>query len=132
MRYLVDTSIWVAHLRGDEAVSTRLVPLVDAGHVVTCEPIVMELLAGAKPGTVERLERMLDSMPSLSVEPHLDFRVAARLLRQARASGVTIRSSVDALIAAIALRTDDVTVVHNDVDYVRIRELVPLPVARWA
>lgn len=131
-RFLVDSSIWVAHLRGNAQISEPLIDLVDRGDVVTCEPIVMELLAGAKAETVDRLERMMDALPQIDVDPHLDFRVAAQLMRRSRGKGNTIRSSVDALIGAIALRVGDVTIVHDDVDFERIAAIAPVGVERWS
>lgn len=131
-RFLVDSSIWVAHLRGNAQISEPLIDLVDRGDVVTCEPIVMELLAGAKAETVDRLERMMDALPQIDVDPHLDFRVAAQLMRRSRGKENTIRSSVDALIGAIALRVGDVTIVHDDVDFERIAAIAPVGVERWS
>jgi predicted nucleic acid-binding protein len=131
-RFLVDSSIWVAHLRGSAHISEPLIELVDRGDVVTCEPIVMELLAGAKAETVDRLERMLDALPQVDIDSHLDFRVAAQLMRRARGRGNAIRSSIDALIGAIALRIGDVTILHDDIDFERIATIAPVSVERWS
>jgi predicted nucleic acid-binding protein len=50
---------------------------------------------------------------------------AAGLYRTARARGVTVRSSVDCLIAACALR-HDLEVLHRDRDFDAIARVSPL------
>jgi predicted nucleic acid-binding protein len=55
----------------------------------------------------------------------LDFRAAAEIHRAVRRTGRTIRSSVDCLIAAIALR-HDVELLHKDVDFEVIAEVTEL------
>jgi len=50
---------------------------------------------------------------------------AIDLFRRARRAGVTVRSSVDCLIAASALR-HGLTVVHCDRDYDQLARVVPL------
>jgi predicted nucleic acid-binding protein len=91
----------------------------------------MELLAGASRQGTATVERLLDSMPTLAVDPHVDFRAAARIYRDARADGQTIRSMIDCLIAAIALRHQDVIVVHDDVDFERIARVTDLRHEHW-
>jgi hypothetical protein len=53
------------------------------------------------------------------------FEEAVGLYRGARRGGLTIRSSVDCLIAACALR-HDLTVLHRDRDYPSLGRVSPL------
>lgn len=126
---LVDTSGWVDFLRGVDSAATAAVrELIGRRHdeLVMCEPIAMELLAGATdPAAVDRIERLTDGLPSLGLEPVLDFRSAAGLHRLARAGGETVRSIVDCLIAAVALRNDAI-LVHKDRDFEVLARVVPL------
>src|SRR4051794_9441754 len=114
---LVDTSAWVDFLRGADTPARVAVRELIARHfdeLVLCEPIVMELTAGASdPAALDRIGQLVDGLPSLNVEPLLDFRAAAALHRLARSNGETVRSIVDCLIAAVALR-HGVTLVHKD------------------
>jgi predicted nucleic acid-binding protein len=55
------------------------------------------------------------------------FLEAAALYRSVRRKGITVRSSVDCLIAACALR-HDIEVLHRDRDFARIAEIAPLRV----
>lgn len=128
---LPDTSVWVRHLRGDGAVTEKITILAARHSVFTCEPIAMELLEGARPRDMREVEALVDAFPQLGVDPHLDFRNAAGIVRAVRARGHTVRSSMDALIAAIALRHPEVTLVHDDVGFERIAEVAPLRHERW-
>jgi predicted nucleic acid-binding protein len=126
---LVDTSVWVEHLRDTgSAAHRRLRDLVtsDPGSIATCEPVVMELLAGpTDPFTVRRIEDQLGTLEDLPVDPASDFRAAAAIARTVRRSGHTIRSLTDCLISAIALR-HDAEVWHGDADFDRIAAVTDL------
>ena len=53
------------------------------------------------------------------------FEEAVALYRNARRTGLTIRSSVDCLIAACAMR-HDLAVLHRDRDYAALARIAPL------
>lgn len=125
---LVDTSAWIDYLRDAQTpVAAQLSALVQAdGDLVTTEPVVMELLAGADTATrADALERLTNGLPVLGVEPALDFRQAAQVHLAVRRTGRTVRSLVDCLIAAVAMR-HDVAVLHKDADYTAIAACLPL------
>ncbi len=86
--------------------------------VTTCLPVVQEVLQGFRDENAFRVAR--DAMRALPiVESPLDLDVveeAVDLYRRARHSGLTIRSSVDCLIAACAIR-HDLEVLHRDRDF---------------
>lgn len=73
------------------------------------------------------IERLTNGLPVLGVEPRLDFRQAAAVLPAVRRSRRTIRSLVDCLIAAVALRSD-VPILHKDADFDVIAACLPLRV----
>jgi predicted nucleic acid-binding protein len=113
---LIDTSVWIEVFRARQPLV--LTSLVDFDDVVTCLPVVQEVLQGFRDEGDFRLAR--DAMLSLPiVEAPLGdatFLEAATLYRRARSAGRTVRSSVDCLIAACALRSD-LEVLHRDRDY---------------
>lgn len=115
---LVDTSVWVDFLRQPaETVPVELRDLLHAQSAAICEPIEMELLFG--PGNevaLRRVERLIGSLDMLGIRPDLDFRDAAAIFRAVRRSGRTVRSKVDCLIAAVAIR-HDVPLLHRDADF---------------
>ena len=84
----------------------------------------MEVLQGAHAAAVGKVERIFDGLVMLDVDPQVDFHQAAHLYRAVRESGQTVRSSIDTLIAAVALRRN-ATVVHKDTDFERIAAVVP-------
>lgn len=125
---LVDTSAWIEHLRATGSPAdvelTRLLAQPDPGIVVT-PPVVMELLAGAAtPASLLTLEALTGGLPLLALDQDLDFHAAAAVYRTARASGSTVRSLVDCLIAVVAVR-HGATVLHRDRDYDVLAGLLP-------
>jgi predicted nucleic acid-binding protein len=112
---LVDTSIWIEVFRRSAFDLRAAVP---ARQIVTCLPVIQEVLQGfsddvlhKKARTAMLAQRRLDDPLDLSLVEE-----AIGLYRTARRRGLTIRSSVDCLIAATALR-HDVEVVHRDRDF---------------
>jgi predicted nucleic acid-binding protein len=105
---LVDTSAWVEYLRGTGSAHNSWIR--DAIRAETplgwTEPILYELTAGTgSPRRVEELRALLLRGPMVAVEGLQDWEDAAQLYRTARSKGLTVRSSIDCLIAAVALRT---------------------------
>jgi len=91
---------------------------VDFDEIVTCLPVVQEVLQGFADERAYRLAR--EAMLALPiVESPLSGDAvleAVGLYRAARRAGRTVRSSVDCLIAACAVR-HDLEVLHRDRDY---------------
>ena len=119
---LVDSSAWVEYHRGTGSqVDLRLTELVATdGPVAVTEPVVMEVLAGARSDAREaELRRLLLRFRFLALEPAADFEAAARIYRRCRGVGVTPRGMVDCLIAAVAWRCG-ATLLVQDVDLVRV------------
>jgi predicted nucleic acid-binding protein len=56
-----------------------------------------------------------------------DYLAAAKIYRMLRRRGLTIRSPVDCLIAALAIK-QNLSVLHNDSDFTAIAEYFPLAV----
>lgn len=114
--YLVDTSAWVAWFRDAEGADALDVLAGEPERLVTTELVLMEIRAGARDSELARIEYLLGALPDAPLLPRLDCGVAADLYRTARRSGLTIRSQIDCMIAAVALRTG-LTVLHRDADY---------------
>jgi predicted nucleic acid-binding protein len=113
---LVDTSIWIAVFSKEKPLV--LEEVLDFEEVVTCLPVVQEVLQGFRAESAYRIAH--DALLSLPiVESPMEeslFLEAANLYRAARRQGITVRSSTDCLIAACALR-HDLEVIHRDRDY---------------
>jgi len=89
----------------------------------------MEVLAGARGLAHERvLRKQLASAAVLPVGNLEAWEKAAVIYRACRERGVTLRSQLDCLIAAVAIR-EGVPVLHFDRDFALIAQHTPLRVA---
>jgi len=125
--FLVDTSVWIEVFR--RRIPLSLEDFIDFDEIVTCWPVIQEVLQGFRDERAYALAR--EAMISLPiVESPLGPRVfedAVRLYRDARRKGFTIRSGVDCLIAACALR-NDLGVLHLDRDFEKLARVSALRV----
>ena len=123
--YLVDTSVWIEVFARPARVHLESVVRLD--EVVTCLPIIQEVLQGFRDESAFRIAReAMHAFPL--VEAPLEtavFDEAVDLYRLARRIGITVRSSVDCLIAVCAIR-NDLTLLHHDRDFDRIARISPL------
>lgn len=119
---LVDTSIWIEILAGRQQVDPD-----DLLRLVTCPPVLQEVRQGLRrTGLAEAFFESFQAVPCLSAPlPASLFLAAAEIYREGRRRGVTIRSSFDCLIAAIAIE-HKVPVWHRDRDYASIAQYTPL------
>jgi predicted nucleic acid-binding protein len=113
---LVDTSVWVEVFR--KPARLDLERLVDFDDVVTCLPVVQEVLQGfdAEAAFI-RAREAFAALPIVEVPLGRDvFLQAVDLYRAARRQGVRVRSGTDCLIAVCALR-NHLEVLHYDRDF---------------
>jgi len=122
---LVDTSVWIEIFKKPPGLD--LTALVDIDEVTVCLPVIQEVLQGF------RNERACD----VAREAMLSFPVVesplresvfiegVELYRSARRRGRTVRSSVDCLIAACAIR-NSLEVLHRDRDFTALAEVSSL------
>ncbi len=120
---LIDTSVWIEVFRRGASVIAG----VPRAEVVTCLPVIQEILQGMDEERQYRIAR--DAMFAFPViEAPLEdevFLEAVGLYRAARRAGLTVRSSVDCLIAACAIR-HDAEVLHRDRDFRTLARVSPL------
>jgi predicted nucleic acid-binding protein len=124
---IVDTTIWIDFFKGRETPGVvRLEQLLAAEvDVFTTGIIVQEVLSGIRDEkdreeVKEDLDRFILVMPSLT--SHVQ---AAGIFDGCRKKGITIRSLVDCLIAALAIEYD-LKILENDRDYSFIAQVFPL------
>ena len=115
MMALVDTSVWIEFFREG---GFPLDAWVDFDEVVTCPPVIQEVLQGFREERAFRTAKeamlalpIVESPMGLEVYEH-----AAHLYRTVRGAGFTIRSGVDCLIAACAIR-NGLDILHCDRDF---------------
>lgn len=126
---LADTSIWIELLRAGSPVRLAEEQLL---QLAVCPPVIQEVLQGLRdiPGRA-RFEQRFLALPCIGAPAALStFLHAADISRLGRKTGITVRSSVDCLIAAIAIE-NRVPVWHRDRDfgaiarYTALREWTP-------
>lgn len=129
---LADTSAWVEFDRATGSpADQRLTELIEAGggDLVVTEPVMMEVLAGARTDERSRdLRRLLTSFRWIAADPVADFEGAALLYRQCRSVGVTPRGLIDCMIVTISLRSG-AALLAVDGDFAAIADVVPLQLA---
>lgn len=123
MLLLVDSSAWVEFLRGTgSSTDSRLREALQSGDVGTTDAVMLEIVGGAKDlAQRDVLAGMLDGVEYVAQVPRTDALEAAELYRVCRRQGITVRSWLDCLIAAVSIRCA-LPVLHRDADFSRIAE----------
>lgn len=124
---LVDTSVWIELMARKPR---RPIREEDLLRFVTCGPIIQEVLQGLRPSLQsDAFRRAFLAIPTVNNPVPLNlFLSAAEIYRQGRRRDITIRSSVDCLIAAIAI-DNGMPVWHRDRDFDAIARYTALEVA---
>ncbi|MEO5343975.1 MAG: PIN domain-containing protein [Gammaproteobacteria bacterium SHHR-1] len=122
---LVDTSVWVAWLRGTENPATvRLDRLLNEEAAWLAPVILQELLQGARNAAeLNTLRREFACQPMLRATTG-SYLLAGELYARCRWQGLTIRSPHDCLIAALAVE-NDIPLLTLDLDFKRISQVEP-------
>jgi predicted nucleic acid-binding protein len=123
---LADTSAWVEYDRATGSpADRRLEALIESdGPVAVTQPVVMEVLAGARDDRRETdLRRLLLRFELLSFDAVSDFDGAVRIYRRCRTAGVTPRGMLDCMIASVAWRRN-ATLLAHDADMDRVARVV--------
>src|SRR5688572_12793038 len=125
--YLVDTSVWIAFF--SKKPGFHLADILRPEEICIVLPIYQEVLQGIKDESYYRIVRSALLSASFVENPLSRdvFDDAISLSRVSRRSGEAMRSPVDCVIAACALR-HNLTVLHRDRDYERIARFTALKV----
>lgn len=129
---LADTSAWVEFDRATgSAVDRRLTKLIRTeGPLAVTEPVIMEVVAGARSDASEAdLRRLLLRFDLLRFDPVADFDAAAAIYRRCRRAGVTPRGLIDCMIASVA-RRHGATLLAADADLGRVARVVRIDLDR--
>jgi predicted nucleic acid-binding protein len=130
---VVDTSIWVGILNDtDVPIVARARELIEQDAPIALTDVILtEVLQGLRRDEdVSVVETYLGAFPILRLADLDDFRVAASLYRTARRTGITVRKTLDCLIAASCIRAD-APIMHADTDFDRLASCTPLQVFDW-
>lgn len=124
---LVDTSVWADFLNGfgsPEALALKQL-IEEEAEIFTTGLILQEVLQGIR----EKRKRMAirtDLEEFVCIQPSVQTQIeAAELFAICRKKGVTVRKSIDCVIAQLALEYD-LEVLQKDQDFKQIAKVVPL------
>ena len=124
---LIDTSAWVEFLRGTGSAACQAVDDLLGGDIAICNPVRMEVLAGARDEQhLADLRRLLARAGVVTTTP-ADYETAASLYRTCRRQGETVRRLIDCLIAAAAIEART-PILHADIDFDVLARHTPLQV----
>ena len=122
---LIDTSAWIEFLRDTGSSACRQVDELLDQEIAVCDPVRMEVLAGARDEAhLLNLRRLLALAVVLPMRP-TDYEDAAALYRRCRWQGAAVRKLIDCLIAAVAIRTGT-PILHHDTDFQTLARHTPL------
>ena len=128
---LVDTGVWIDFLAGldTKEVSLLILLLEQEESIAFTGQILQELMQGcSNDADAQKIEYYL--LPFVEIWPQRSsYRLAAKIFRDCRKQGYSIRSSVDCLIAACAIE-NDCFMHHRDRDYSYIEQVCGLKVFR--
>jgi predicted nucleic acid-binding protein len=127
---VVDSSVWIFALRGMERPSTiRLKQEAEKGRLVVGDVVLLEVLRGARDDRhAAFLEGNLRRFPVLPMmDDHLASAAAANL-RALRKRGITIRNSIDLIIATFCIELGHI-LLQDDRDFEPMAEHLGLRLA---
>lgn len=133
MRILVDTSAWIDFLNGYSSAERQAVAdLIASDHeICTCGVVVAEVFQGLRKSRERpRLSDLFRDLTFLEPAGIDDYFRAADLYRALRERGVTIRSTIDCLIAIIAAE-HGCSILARDQDMDMILDSGLLEASRW-
>jgi len=125
---LPDSSAWIEEMRATRSpVHLALRRLLgESAAIAVTEPVIMELLAGARSKReVSATRRRMLAFPLLGVRDLVTYERASAVWRACRKAGEPVRNTLDCLIAAVAIR-EGATVLHADRDFDIIARHTPL------
>ncbi len=119
---VVDTSVWVDFLRGANSAERRtLHRLIEEGEDISITDLILtEILQGINDeGYFRRARDYLLEYPVYGAKGIETYIAAARIYRDCRKKGKTVRKTVDCIIAAVCIE-NGLVLLHKDGEFERI------------
>ncbi len=120
---LVDTTVWIdffAARSSDHVVALEKL-IENREDICVCGIVLTEVLQGIRRDSEFKKTRDLFNNLLFLPMPYSVFLKAAEIYRGLRRKGITIRKSVDCMIASVAIE-NDIPLLHNDKDFVAIEK----------
>jgi predicted nucleic acid-binding protein len=124
---LVDTSVLVGYFKGAQELVFNVFDNIIENNIPfgICNVIYQELLQGSKTEKeFNQLKDYLQSIPFYNLKDGTQsYEAAARNYFLCRKSGITIRSSIDLIIAQTAVE-NNLFLLHHDNDFIHIAKVI--------
>ena len=115
---LVDSSVWIDHFRGRDTPQVALLDRALASELVAIGDLILaEVLQGfTRDRDFQQAHRLLASLDVVEIGGTAVAVQAAQNFRRLRALGITVRKTIDTLIATRCIG-DGLTLLHSDRDF---------------
>jgi predicted nucleic acid-binding protein len=133
MKLIVDSSVWIdsfnPKIRSTEKEILRQLIFNDY-PIYLCPVIYQEVLQGIREDKIfEEVKYILQQYRMIEIDLMDVTNYAINLYRHLRKRGITIRKSIDCLIASYAI-LEDMYILHNDNDFIQIAKESKLKIYR--
>lgn len=125
---VIDTSVWIDYFNDNPTSQTKILEeILNSDRIIVLPAIIyQEILQGIRSDQkFQTIKDLLDEfvfLPPLTKSTYLQ---AATIYRVCRKKGITIRKSIDCLIAATVIE-NGLSLLHNDSDFDKIAEVFEL------
>ena len=129
MMVLIDTTVWIDFFAGRQLPHVTALERLIKGRedICICSIILTEVLQGIREKNEFRKTKDLFNTMIFLPMPYSVFLGAAEIYRTLRRKGITIRNSIDCMIASVAIE-NDIILLHNDRDFIPIERHLGLKV----
>ena len=128
---VADTSAWIDYFKGVSAPHTDILDLeLSRNRIVTGDLIIAEFLQGFREERdYQEAKRIMDSLEYRDMVGKDIALAASQNYRLLRKSGITIRKTIDVIIATFCIE-NDFELIHNDRDFDGIEQQLGLRVKK--
>jgi len=128
---VVDTSVWIDYVNGIITPQTNLLDIeLENSRIVTGDLIITEFLQGFRDD--KQYYEAKELMESLEYCDFVGKEIAikaAENFRKLRKKGITVRKTIDVLIATFCVE-NGYELIHNDKDFDQMEEILGLRIRR--
>lgn len=124
---LVDSSVWIDYFNGTETLATKkLDGLLGVQPVCTCDLILAEVLQGFRQDEdYQAAKKLLCALPIHAMLGTAMSLKAADNFRNLRKQGITIRKTIDTMIATYCIE-NHLALLHSDKDFLPFQQFLGL------
>ena len=123
---LVDTSVFIGYFKKLDGIPYKKIDYIIDNNIPygICNYVYQELLQGAKnEKEYKLLKEYFDTLPFYNLlYGKKSFENSALIYINCRKNGITIRSTIDLIIAEIAIE-NNIYLLHNDIDFTNISKV---------